>query len=78
MPWTSLKESYNVVVPIRKALENSSITIDKNQLINFTISVGVVEINLDKPNLQNTIYQADKTLYKAKNNGRNQSLVFSE
>ncbi|MDO6514597.1 MULTISPECIES: diguanylate cyclase [unclassified Neptuniibacter] len=78
MPGTSLKESYNVVERIRKALENSSITIDKNQLINFTISVGVAEINLDKPNLQNTIDQADKALYRAKDNGRNQSQLFAE
>jgi len=55
---------------IREQVEKFSFTIDKENYIKFTISIGAV-LNSDE-SLDETINQADMMLYNAKNGGRNQ------
>lgn len=47
-----------------------------SETFNITVSIGVAEINDNIKTLQSLYVEADKRLYKAKNNGRNQ-VVFA-
>jgi len=57
---------------IRNLVENSVITLDNNDQIKFTISIGISEIytQYDK-DIEDSINRADKALYKAKDSGKN-------
>ncbi|REG83939.1 diguanylate cyclase [Marinomonas pollencensis] len=76
MPNTSIEKAHVLAERIRKVLENATIHVDQQQLVNFTLSVGIAEVDPTTADLQAAIEQADKALYKAKNNGRNQSQLF--
>ncbi|GHE98240.1 sensor domain-containing diguanylate cyclase [Thalassotalea profundi] len=78
MPNTNLDDAFILIERIRKKLESTTIEIDTNQSIQLTISAGIAEVNTQDLNLQEAINQADKALYKSKNNGRNQSQLFKE
>lgn len=70
---TTAKEIFS---RIRKNVENFSYQLNDDTHITFTISIGAVLF--DKENsIKNNINVADKMLYEAKNNGRNQ-LVFED
>lgn len=77
MPNTTENDAYKLTELIRIELENATIQVDQD-ILSFTISVGITEIDAQTASLQGAINQADKALYKAKNNGRNQSQLFSE
>ncbi|ETI59690.1 diguanylate cyclase [Marinomonas profundimaris] len=77
MPNTYLNEAYTLAERIRQELENVVIPIDQQQSVSFTVSIGIAEVDAETPDLQAAINRADKALYKAKNNGRNQSQRFS-
>lgn len=83
LPSTKKDEAQNVAERLRKAIEKKVIDIEKvntkneQKNISVTISLGVYSYHLnDKP--ANVIMNADKALYQAKENGRNQVVVFSE
>jgi diguanylate cyclase (GGDEF)-like protein len=77
MPNTYLNEAYTLAERIRQELENVVIPIDQQQSVSFTVSIGIAEVDAETPDLQAAINRADKALYTAKNNGRNQSQRFS-
>lgn len=77
MPNTQLNNALKLAERIRTELENAAFKIEQDTL-NLTISAGIAEIDTQKANLEEGIKQADKALYKAKNNGRNQSKLFTE
>ncbi len=60
---------------IRSEIEKFSFSVDKDNFLKFTVSIGVT-IHSDE-SLEETINNADMMLYKAKNSGRNQ-VVFDE
>ncbi|MFT6654815.1 MAG: diguanylate cyclase (GGDEF)-like protein, partial [Marinomonas primoryensis] len=74
---TYLNEAYTLAERIRQELENVVIPIDQQQSVSFTVSIGIAEVDAETPDLQAAINRADKALYTAKNNGRNQSQRFS-
>ena len=83
LPSTKKDEAQNVAERLRKAIEKKVIDIEKvntkneQKNISVTISLGVYNYkSSDKP--ANVIMNADKALYQAKENGRNQVVVFSE
>ena len=73
---TSIGEAFNLVEQIRQELAKATVILNNTQSVNFTISAGIAAIDLENPILKNSINQADKALYQAKENGRNQSLVY--
>ncbi|WP_143323487.1 diguanylate cyclase [Cognaticolwellia aestuarii] len=77
MPNTVANDAYKLTERIRIALESATLANNKNHL-NFTISAGVAEIDSQTFNLKEAMDSADKALYKAKNNGRNQSQLAGE
>lgn len=77
MPNTVVNDAYKLTERIRIALESTSFATSEDHL-NFTISAGVAEIDSQTFNLKEAINNADKALYKAKDNGRNQSQLASD
>ncbi|WP_086934091.1 sensor domain-containing diguanylate cyclase [Agarilytica rhodophyticola] len=62
---------------LRNAIGNHTVHYE-DFVIDYTISIGISEIGSDINNKTNWIDCADKGLYQAKNNGRNNSVVYRE
>ena len=70
LPYTHLEEAVIVGERLRKAVEEKEILLE-NQTIKVTISMGLAEF--DKTESGEKLFErADKALYKAKTEGRNQ------
>ena len=75
LPFTHLEEAKIVGERLRKTVETTPITINQDTVdekqINVTISMGLAEF--DNSESGETLFErADKALYEAKKNGRNQ------
>jgi len=76
LPHTSEDGGFKFAERFRKNIYNSSLEID-NIKINYSISIGVSSLNPDIDNKSESILKrADEALYKAKNNGRNMTIIF--
>jgi len=71
LPNTNVEESINIASKIRIFIENSTVNIDKNKTLKFTISLGVGEVLENDENISSSLHRADKALYKAKGLGKN-------
>jgi diguanylate cyclase (GGDEF)-like protein len=72
LPNTKLDQARVVAEEIRKNTQDLRIPIETKKEINFTISLGVSSIHLDKENaLEDALKRADDALYNAKELGRN-------
>ena len=68
---TSSKNAYIFAERLRSAVE-AMIVKYAGVEVNFTISIGVAELDVSVKSAENWIGKADSALYEAKNNGRNQ------
>ena len=58
---------------LRETIQNmTSVTSEDNQIVRFTISVGVTSSSPDDASFASMLGRADRALYAAKNRGRNQ------
>lgn len=73
LPFTNLDEAFVVGERLRKAVESKEIELE-NQNIHVTISMGIAEFSKNETGEQ-LFERADKALYKAKENGRNQVVI---
>ena len=75
IPFTQIAEAQKVGERLRKAVEERPITIyadtENSKEINITISMGLAEYNKEETG-EALFERADKALYEAKKNGRNQ------
>lgn len=62
---------------IRKLIEDIKIYSDNNELIQFTISNGIVQAHEDMKNIDDLVKEADIAMYQAKESGRNRSILRS-
>lgn len=77
LPNTAETEALAIAQTLRQQI--SQIELEHNQqFIQFTVSLGVVESNLESTNIDALLAQADKALYVSKNKGRNQVTAYSE
>jgi len=60
---------------LRKRIEASIVTHDAND-IQYTVSLGIAELNVTHNNHNQWIECSDKALYKAKEGGRNCSIIY--
>ena len=74
LPNTHLDEGRILAERIREAVEQSDFTYN-NEHIHISISMGVSLYEGEK--VEGFIEKADKALYRAKENGRNQVVVFA-
>jgi len=73
LPEINEKDAFDLCERIRIKIQESSL----NKKINITISIGIAMFNNKDDNYD--LYQkSDKAMYQAKNNGKNQTIVFKE
>lgn len=70
--------AYDKAETLRQAVEHQDIHYRDKALSRLTISVGVTTLGLSETDADDLLRQADKALYAAKQNGRNQVMVYSE
>ena len=72
LPETAIDGAFSIGEKIRKHVEELVIEFGKKQTLQFTISVGVSEVDFEREkNIEQTIHRADDALYAAKESGRN-------
>ena len=74
----SEKEMYELSIVIRKAIEKINITCNCTKLIAPTVSIGVASFSDSEKNFDKLFSKADKALYEAKSQGRNNVVFFDE
>ncbi|WP_316935714.1 diguanylate cyclase [Halomonas sp. ANAO-440] len=76
LPDTTQHQAIHVAERLRQALETSSVEVDHElnagRQLNYTASLGVTLVMADEPSLKPAIKRADRGLYLAKEQGRNQ------
>ncbi len=78
MPDCNRDKAYGLAERIRMKIEETPITIDNSGTqVNVTISVGISCLDSRIQNNKDTISEADKALYVAKEKGRNQVINFN-
>ncbi len=70
------KLTFEMVERLRKGISELKINVNKNQVVKITASFGIASIESDI-SVEQSIEYADKALYKAKNEGRNNIQVWS-
>ncbi len=75
LPETSLEEAGEIAERLRALLEETPLELDSGQL-NYTASFGVSKLRSSDTTSEQSLKRADLALYKAKQNGRNQVVVF--
>ncbi|HXQ35641.1 MAG TPA: GGDEF domain-containing protein, partial [Anaerolineales bacterium] len=74
LPETNLEQARVVAERIQKTWENSPVNLD-GVYIQSTVSIGVAEANVDDKSFDDLLRRADRTMYKAKERGKNQVAV---
>lgn len=74
---TDIKEAYRTSEKIRSIIENISFIYD-NRIIKITSSFGVYGVSEEDTDITKIISSADENLYKAKLEGKNQSIYDTE
>ncbi|WP_432735295.1 PAS domain S-box protein [Maridesulfovibrio sp. FT414] len=66
----NIQSSMQAAERLRKSLEELEVRVG-GQVIRFTVSIGLTMICMDNPSIEEALKQADRCLYRAKNEGRN-------
>ena len=78
LPDCDKEKAYGLAERIRKNIESTPITIDnKGTTVKVTISIGISSLDPRNHNNNDTINEADKALYIAKDKGRNQVMKYN-
>ena len=79
LPSTNLEGAVSIAQKIRIGIESLALTTDSNEVIKFTISVGIALCDcLNDTNIDSLIHRSDEALYEAKRAGRNQVVVYEK
>ena len=62
---------------LRQAVAEKSVLGPAHEAVQFTISLGISELNEETENVHQWLQQADMALYRAKSGGRNQTQIFT-
>ena len=76
LPNTSERGALKAAENIRFEIENLEYRTAKNDLIRFTVSVGVALLHSDDADLDTILHRADLALYEAKRKGRNRVILY--
>lgn len=67
LPFTNREGAFKIAQELRSIIENKNIQISNDKHINFTVSIGVDCLNCKMDStISESLYRADKALYKAK------------
>ncbi len=70
LPNTHLQQAKETAERVRKRIEQLEVTDEKDEVVPFTVSIGVAEFT-QTDNNKSVIERADEALYRAKHKGRN-------
>ncbi|EDZ62889.1 diguanylate cyclase [Sulfurimonas gotlandica GD1] len=74
LPETTIDGAYIFAERFRKEIYTSEVTVDE-QIIKYSVSIGIAILDNDK-DVKDILQRADKALYKAKESGRNCTIVY--
>ena len=78
LPNTSAKQAWDISERLHEAIKKTVIVYD-GSVIRFTVSIGIAATPKDRvENIEKLLSMADKAMYQAKKNGRNQSAIYKE
>ena len=77
LPNTSLRGAMTVAENIRHEIEHLKFTTENNDLVSFTISIGVAMLHKTDKDIDSVLHRADLALYDAKRSGRNKVVASS-
>lgn len=73
LPKTTIDGAIVLGEDIRKKIQAYKLKIENDQLLQFTVSIGASQVNFkEEKNIDGALRRADKALYIAKRNGKNQ------
>jgi len=75
MPHSHTKEAKKLAERLREKIQTTQVS-ESHQELRVTISIGLADFNKDLESEKNLLTNADKALYRAKENGRNRVEVF--
>lgn len=78
LPETDSESAFVIANRIRQNIERFPFLEDTKSMLSLTISIGIASVDDDSPvghDLDSLIHYADKALYAAKGNGRNQVMI---
>jgi diguanylate cyclase (GGDEF)-like protein/PAS domain S-box-containing protein len=71
LPAVNSKQACNVAESIRKRIESSSLELPQMKRTSYTVSIGIATFPADGTNGKSMLAAADRSMYRAKNSGRN-------
>ena len=77
LPNTTLDEAIIIANRLCKKIENHQICVQNKFFFNFTVSIGIAQMQPQQNDLNLLIKNADLALYEAKKNGRNQVAIYT-
>lgn len=77
LPNTTLDDAVIIANRLCKKIEDHQVNIQNKFFFNFTVSIGVSQLQSQENDLTVLIKNADIALYQAKKNGRNQVAVYT-
>jgi diguanylate cyclase (GGDEF)-like protein len=77
LPETDQARAIVVVDRVLNAVREAVISTDAGDTLKITVSIGLVTLTPQTPDLMALLQQADEALYEAKETGRNRYQVFS-
>ncbi|MCU4675674.1 sensor domain-containing diguanylate cyclase [Catenovulum sp. 2E275] len=72
------RQASQIAEKIRYQVEKSQLALASGDILSFTVSLGISAVENNDKMIENALSRADKALYQAKNNGRNQICKYSE
>ena len=79
LPQTNVEQAFLIADRIRKAVEDTHV--DMGGFSTFvTVSMGIAELSMDPQDqsFEDMIRRADQALYRAKQQGRNQVVIYAD
>ena len=78
LPHTPLNEALDVAERLREALAAQKLSLPDGHTLSFSVSIGLVMASTEDKNLDKLMHKADLALYQAKEQGRNQVVVYQK
>jgi diguanylate cyclase (GGDEF)-like protein len=75
LPATAIKSAIKLADRLLQVTRAMSIALENDQSVSLTISIGIAQYRIGKENWDDVLRRADKALYRAKSNGRDQWTV---